>query len=97
MQLSRQVQVGEADDQRLAPVHFFAIYQHLVTPGGHLQRAKGEIRESVMTGTRTKDELFQCLSGLMLANMRTNMLTCTKAFLTKIMDIVEHIRAGQVT
>lgn len=37
MQLSRQVQIGEVDDQRLATVHFFTIYQHLVTAGGHLQ------------------------------------------------------------
>lgn len=43
VQLSRQVQVGEVDDQRLTPVHFFTVDQHLVTPGGHLQRAKDEM------------------------------------------------------
>lgn len=46
MQLSRKVQVGEVDDQRLTAVHFFTVDQHLVTPGGHLQRAKEEIRET---------------------------------------------------
>lgn len=52
MQLSRKVQVGEVDGQRLATAHFFTVHQHLVTAGGHLQSATGRKVRGVITRTR---------------------------------------------